>query len=792
MQFVRSTPRRLAGGLAVALVLATLTGCPPEREEDGPQVAEEIFGAFGDPMPAASERERAIFERGEAVAERRFSPDTGLGPTFNVSFCAGCHEQPVSGGAAPRYRNFFIMAKELEDGTINFLGKQGVHRQFDTRPPYRRPTPEEADVVATRNPIPFFGVGALAEIPADEILKRNDPEDADGDGISGRINLEGEFVGRFGRKAQTASLIGFVRGPIFNHLGITSNPLPNERRAELPVPSHDGAGDPVDPSQISRGLIPEDLCLTCQATPPAGELEDEDGVEDPELGQQAVFDIVAWSMLLAAPEPDEPTDQTRRGEAIFESVGCADCHVPALEGPRGLVPAYSDLLLHDMGGKLADGVRQGRATGSEFRTQPLWGIAATEPYLHDGRADTLDEAIRWHGGEGAAARDNYEALDAQDQDDLVAFLRSLGGAEEDSEGLIPPDVPPPSPGEFGGPVEGLDADQIERFERGRRAFDRDISIEGGLGPEFNGDSCRACHFEPAVGGAGPAGLAVAREGHIDPETGEFREPPGGTLLHRFSVDVQTRPSGHADSNVDELRQPPPLFGLGQLDRVPESTLQSLADPEDRDGDDISGRISRPRAGTVGRFGWKADFPTLTDFVRDALANENGRTLPPDGASVVGRADDMDGAEDPEAAGGAYRDLLFYNRALAPPPRNREVDGDIEEGERLFGDIGCAGCHVPSLETGDGGQVRAYTDLLLHEVMPPDYRGVAGNDAGMREFRTPPLWGIAKTAPYMHDGLSGTLDGAIRRHAGEAATVTEQYLRLSGTEREALLDFLKTL
>ncbi|MFB6374679.1 MAG: di-heme oxidoredictase family protein [Bradymonadaceae bacterium] len=796
------TSRQFASLLGLTVALSVLTGCPTDnRGDDNPEVADEIYGEIGEPMPAASERERTLFEKGERVARRRFSPQTGLGPTFNVSFCASCHEQPTAGGSSPRYRNFFLMAKKLEDGTINFLGKQGVHRQFDTRPPHRRPTPEEADIVATRNAIPFFGVGALAEIPADEILKRHDPEDADGDGISGRVNL----VGRFGRKAQTASLIGFVRGPIFNHLGITTNPMPDEMKAELPVPSDSGAGDPVDPAEVRQRLGPEDICVTCQATPPAGKLEDNDGVEDPELSQETMFNLVSWSMLLAAPEPDEPTEQTKRGETLFKSVGCADCHVPALEGPRGLVKAYTDLLIHDMGEKLADGIRQGQATGSEFRTQPLWGIAATEPYLHDGRADNLREAIlsaqtiaeqagaiRWHGGEGKQARTNYEELTDQKRKDLLAFLRSLGGADRDSEGLIPPDQAPPAAGEYGGPVAGLDEEQRARFARGRRAFDRDIAMEDGLGPNFNGDSCRACHFEPVVGGAGPAGLAVTREGHIDPGTGQFQAPSDGTLLHRFSLDLRARPAAHDDSNVFELRQPPPLFGLGKLNRVGESELKSHADPDDADGDGISGRISRPTDGAVGRFGWKADFPTLTDFVRDALANENGLTLPTRENSVVSRPSDGDGAEDPESAGQSHRDLLFYNRTLAPPPRNREVEGETERGEQLFREVGCADCHVPTLTMRDGESVHAYTDLLLHRVMPADYRGVAGADAGMREFRTPPLWGISETEPYMHDGLSGTLDDAIRRHAGEASAVTDRYVRLSGSERRALLDFLHTL
>ncbi len=781
----------LAGLLASFLA----AGCPPERQDQPddsePELADEVYGEMGEPMPAASDRQRETFERGEKVAQRRFSPQEGLGPTFNVSFCASCHEQPVAGGSSPRYRNFFLVANELPDGTINFLGKQGVHRQFDTGSPARRPTPDEADLLTTRNAIPFFGVGALAEIPAEEILERADPNDEDGDGISGRVNLEGRFVGRFGRKAQTASLVGFVRGPLFNHLGVTTNPMPDERKAELPVPSDSDAGTPVSPEQVRGALLPEEICIHCQATPPSGDLSDDDGVEDPELGQEAVFDLVSWTMLLAAPEPDEPTERTGRGEQLFTSIGCADCHVPALEGPRGRVEAYTDLLLHEMGEELADGIQQGRASGSEFRTQPLWGVAATEPYLHDGRADTLDEAIRWHGGEAERARRGYEELSEEEQQAVIAFLRSLGGADRDSEGLIPPDQSAPSAGEFGGAQRPLQGDARERFQRGRRLFDSDFALEEGLGPEFNGDSCRACHFDPTVGGSGPVGLNVTRQGHVD-SSGEFTAPPEGTLLPRFAIDFASRPAAHEQVNTFELRQPPPLFGLGLLNRVPDEELERHADPMDVDGDGIAGRVSRPHDGRAGRFGWKASFPTLEDFVRDALSNESGLTVPAGEEFVAGRTSDADGVEDPEFAGEDYDDLLYYSRMLGPPPGDRAPADEPDAGEAVFHEVGCAACHVPTLETTGGEKIHAYTDLLLHRVAPPEASGIEGADAGMGEFRTPPLWGIAQTDPYMHDGMAGTLDVAIRRHAGEASDAAEAYAELSDDRRASLLNFLRSL
>lgn len=127
------------------------------------------------------------------------------------------------------------------------------------------------------------------------------------------------------------------------------------------------------------------------------------------------------------------------------------------------LPAYADLLLHDMGPALADDVTVGEAGPSEFRTQPLWGIAALGPYLHDGRADTLDEAVRAHGGEALASERKYEKLASAERAMLVAFLESLGGSGRRRDGLLPKDAPNPSLGELGGPIAPLDGrDTLQR------------------------------------------------------------------------------------------------------------------------------------------------------------------------------------------------------------------------------------------------------------------------------------------------------------------------------------------
>ena len=131
-----------------------------------------------------------------------------------------------------------------------------------------------------------------------------------------------------------------------------------------------------------------------QAAAPSEPLTDDDGIPDPELDEDSLFALVSWVMLLAAPEPDPPNEISESGAGIFKDIGCASCHVPGLVGPRGIVYAYTDLLLHDMGPEMDDGLSMGVATGSEFRTAPLWGVKAVGPYLHDGRADTLQDAIK--------------------------------------------------------------------------------------------------------------------------------------------------------------------------------------------------------------------------------------------------------------------------------------------------------------------------------------------------------------------------------------------------------------
>jgi len=783
--------------LPLLALLSACKGQPDDTQEPRPAgehgpIAERITGPLGAPAPWATPEQLATFARGQQVALRRFSRADGLGPAFNVTFCAACHERPTTGGGAGLYRNFFLSGVRTEDGVylpgFSAGDAGGVVRlyYYGTDYPARPPVPAETNVIGQRNPIPFFGVGLLAELPESSILANADPYDLDGDGVSGRPNYDRGFVGRFGVKAQTVSIEGFIRAPLFNHAGITTDPLSEPQRAALPVDSSAAS------AQSATLWLGRTLGAWAQAAAPDGPLLDDDGVADPELSTDDLFDLVSWAMLLAAPDVAPVTDQTKAGAVIFDEAGCAKCHAPRLDGPRGPVPAYSDLLLHDMGPELADGIVMREANGYEFRTQPLWGLSAVGPYLHDGRAVTIEHAIELHTGEGQASADAYRALSDTDRAALIGFLRSLGGADQASPGLIPPNTPLADPGTYGGPLAALGADEAARFLAGRTAFDTEYGFEDGLGsPRFNGDSCRACHFEPTVGGAGPRGVNVVRHGILNPD-GRFVPPAVGTILHRSTLLPRNPNRPQPEANIFELRQTPHLYGAGLVDRVDPADIIAGADPDDLDGDGLSGRVSWTDDGRVGRFGWKGQVPSLREFVRDAIAAELGMTLADEPGQTFGRLQDNDAIADPELPLSEVAVLADYLAALAPPPRQPAANAaQAEAGEAFFTEVGCAACHRPSFDT-PLGPANLYSDLLLHRFLPDDAVGIEDASADMWELRTAPLWGISQTGPYLHNGEADTLEQAIHQHDGEAAACRDRFEAASAADRDALLAFLATL
>jgi len=266
---------------------------------------------------------------------------------------------------------------------------------------------------------PMIGLGLLEAVPEAQILANADPDDADGNGISGKPNrvwsdLHGkEMLGRFGWKASVPTIAEQSAAAFSGDIGISTTLHPS------------GAGDCTEK---------QPTCINA----PSGNSPKYQNVE---VGDE-LFDLVTfYSQNLAVPkrrEADNP--DVLKGKALFYETGCVSCHRPKFmtgEAPdqphlsNQLIYPYTDLLLHGMGEGLADNRPDGEASGTEWRTPPLWGVGLTETvsghtlFLHDGRARNLTEAILWHGGEAQDARDAFAALSKEDRDRLLAFVNSL-------------------------------------------------------------------------------------------------------------------------------------------------------------------------------------------------------------------------------------------------------------------------------------------------------------------------------------------------------------------------------
>lgn len=351
----------------------------------------------------------------------------------------------------------------------------------------------------------------------------------------------------------------------------------------------------------------------------------------------------------------------------------------------------------------------------------------------------------------------------------------------------------PGVGQPGGPRSELSGPELAQFKRGRKLFDADMHKSQGLGLfELNADSCRACHSDPVMGGAGPLEVNVSRFGFDDDGAGPFMNLPGGQAASKLvpSFSGVHREEIPPEADVFEQRNTPTLLGMGPIDEIFESSILANEDPTDMNGDGVFGvaRIVDPGTGDeVGRFGWKAQIPTLKDFVKDALGQENGITTPADGRGFAVTSDN-DTVLDPEFDQPKVDDIAFFLTNLAPPQRK---GGSVAVGEALFGTIGCATCHVPSLGS-PSGPVPLYSDLLLHDVMPAGFRGMGEPGADVGFYRTPPLWGIGETAPYMHDGRAEDLRGAILAHFSEGENAKNDFLALSPGDQDELIAFLEDL
>lgn len=386
------------GRLAVLLVAAAVWSCAPRREQPSPRL--------GDPLPGLTASELARFEAGKATFMRVWRAEDGLGPVYNENTCNACHSDPEPGGGGVE-TDEKVTAFSTDRGCDPLTEAGGANvRQQATRLAAAQGVTREAGPPGTRGyftPPLLYGRGLMEAIPEETLLGLEDPDDRDGDGISGRVGRDGAGrVGRFLRKASVATLRDAAAGSLIVELGLTMPSSPQEH-------------------VFTEGGYPK------QADP----------APDPEIGPEVAEAIADFIRFLAPPAPDPPDDpqelaQAGAGRETFADIGCASCHLPVLvTGPsevealsRKPVALYSDLLLHDMGPGLADICGPG-ATPSEVRTEVLMGLSSRSRFMHDGRSPSLWDAIDRHGGEGAASRDSFRALPELRQHALIRFLNTL-------------------------------------------------------------------------------------------------------------------------------------------------------------------------------------------------------------------------------------------------------------------------------------------------------------------------------------------------------------------------------
>ena len=353
-------------------------------------------------VPSRSKEERALLASGRAAV----IPE----PTYGTQL----QDVAVPGLAAEGKIRITRTEREVvfEDGT-KVVVEEPRYSIVDSR--YGPLDPQV--MMSPRVAPPMIGLGLLEAIAAPDILAGADPDDADGDGISGRARWVWSpehgrvMLGRFGWKAGTASIVDQSAAAMSGDIGVSS---------------------PLAPAPWGECTERQQACRTGPHGADAGEFEAPASVMDA---------IVFYSRNLAVPARREENNQTvLGGKALFYRIGCTGCHTPKhatrrdwpIEELAGqLIWPYTDLLVHDMGDGLADGRPEGGASGREWRTAPLWGIGLTEVvnghtrFLHDGRARNLEEAILWHGGEAEAARAEFQSLAKSERDALLVFLNSL-------------------------------------------------------------------------------------------------------------------------------------------------------------------------------------------------------------------------------------------------------------------------------------------------------------------------------------------------------------------------------
>ena len=464
----KSRATRLGALLALSILLATIVAAQFVARDPG--VRSGTVDA-GQPLASLAQTPGAsnFFTDGLDRFQEVDTVQRGLGPRFNTNQCAGCHSQPAVGGSSPNASVFPFVGPNPETQVYNLDGAQntlppfitpdgpvrearfkfflnstgslsnnadgGVHALFviSGRPDAGTCALKQPDFahhlalnnVSFRIPTPTFGAGLIENISEETILAnmRANSFAKQSLGISGHPNRDGNdgMISRFGWKAQNKSLEIFS-GEAYNvEMGVTNELFPNER---------------ANPDEAQRGGLP----AACRLNPTPEDATNLAAAQDSGVPGDA-SQFAMFMRLLAPPTasltvPGGATSITS-GRQVFAAIGCALCHTPALQtAPSRITPSlsqvnanlYSDLLVHNMGNNLADGVTQGAAGPDEFRTAPLWGIGQRIFFLHDGRTNDLVNAIQQHGGFGSEANGvihNFNNLTPQQKQNLLNFLRSL-------------------------------------------------------------------------------------------------------------------------------------------------------------------------------------------------------------------------------------------------------------------------------------------------------------------------------------------------------------------------------
>ena len=413
--------------------------------------------AFGMPLANISRTNRRAHVVGNSFFNKNwvFSPSSttardGLGPLFHARSCSSCHirdgrgaptnEQSTSVGllfrlsvpgkptgdpvlgvqlainAAPGIEPEGVVHVSYEEQVV---GLDNLQTTSLRKPKYdlvvndHYGTPHPKIKFGPRIAQQLVGLGLLEAVPEKIILDFADPNDEDENGISGKANYiinpetKRRELGRFGWKANQVNLRTQTASAFLRDMGITS---------------------PIHP--VEDFTIPQKTKIKINSTN-----------DQPDIDQSKFQRVVTYLRTLAPPAQRNTDDPSvKRGDLLFNKIGCANCHIPNLK--TGSVAAidelknqnirpYTDLLLHDMGKHLADGISDSMASGSEWRTPPLWGIGLTKTvngnsfFLHDGRARSIEEAILWHGGEGSVSRKEYSSLSTKERQDVLNFINSL-------------------------------------------------------------------------------------------------------------------------------------------------------------------------------------------------------------------------------------------------------------------------------------------------------------------------------------------------------------------------------